>query len=103
MPKGLLKSAAVPVPFADPEDPAVPARVVTSPVGNYDLPDGIVTGIRNIKVGPIRGDVGRIIEERRCSGPIRRTRKIPAVPARVVTSPVAITIFRMVLLPESAT
>jgi len=29
MAEGLLKSAAFPVPSADPEDPAVPAKVVT--------------------------------------------------------------------------
>ena len=41
MPWGSLKRAAAPVPSALPDEPAVPASVVTTPA-RRDLPDGVV-------------------------------------------------------------
>ena len=73
---GAIKERRCSGPISGPGSPRLlPAKVVTAPDGNYDLPDGIVTGIRNIKVGPIRSDGRGAIEERRRARIIRRPLK----------------------------
>ncbi len=101
-PCGPLKSAAEPVPSVLPVVPAVPARVVTTPPGvimrMVSLP------VSATKTSPV---VGSSVTP---TGPLNRAAEpvpsvlpaVPAVPARVVTTPAGV-IMRIVSLPVSAT
>jgi hypothetical protein len=98
MPTGWLKSAAVPVPSVEPEVPAIPAKVVTSPdavliarmvllpvsVTKRDGPSVTTPmGVWNVAAVPVPS----------------AEPEVPAIPAKVVTTPDEITTFRTVLLP----
>ena len=82
----------------------MPARVVTSPVATTILRMVWLLGVRDEEVAAaVRRDTvwgRRTAPPRRCR---QRNRHEPAVPARVVTAPVATTILRMVWLLQSAT
>src|SRR6476660_3485289 len=100
-PVGRLKRAAAPVPSVLPVLPAVPARVVTTPAGvilrmvalvwsaTYTVPAASTatpTGVLNRAAAPVPSVL-----------PV-----LPAVPARVVTTPADV-ILRIVWLPSSDT
>src|SRR4030042_540955 len=102
MPYGLLNRAVVPIPLVVPYSPAVPAKVVTSPVAitilrRVFLPESATYRFVPSVVMPY-GLLNRAVVPIPSLVPYS-----PAVPATVVTSPGAITILLMVLLPESAT
>src|SRR5512143_4366143 len=102
VPKGKLKVADVTGPSAEPGTPAEPVRVETSPdamsifrmvllpvSATYRLVPSDVVPKGKLKVADV-------------TGPSAEPGS-PAEPVRVETSPDAMSIFRMVLLPESAT
>src|SRR6266699_3199776 len=104
-PPGALNSAAVPVPSAWPAVPAVlPARVLTRPeemtIRRMLLPPRAAT----YRLVPLLSMARPLGSLNLAAGPVPLTLPtVPAVPASVVTTPVAMTIRRMVLLPLSAT
>ena len=102
MPRRSLKRAAEPVPSALPDIPALPATVVTAPLASVRrrivwLPRSLTHRSPPARLSPYgwlksaAAPVPSVLPE------------TPAVPAIVVTAPVAITTRRIVWLPESAT
>ena len=84
-PKGLLKEAAVPVPFAEPALP-VPAKVLTSPAGVIFLIRLLVTSATyTLSLLSTATPEGPLKE---AAVPVPSAEPVtPAVPAKVVTSP----------------
>ena len=102
-PQGYLNRAATPVPSAEPPNPAIPARVVTALVATTILRMVWLQVSATIRL-PLPSAATPLGQPNCASSPVPLlSPDEPAVPARVVTSPVATTILRMVWLPESAT
>ena len=69
---GELNCAVVPVPFAVPDTPSLPAKVVTTPFGR-DFADGVVPGIGHEQISiRVRHHRRRIVEQRVGAGAVRR-------------------------------
>ena len=102
MPVSALKRAAAPVPSAVPGEPAVPATVVTAPLARVRrrmvwFPRSVIQRAPP----PIAMPYGWL---KRAAAPVPSALPTcPALPATVVTAPVAMTILRMVWFPESVT
>src|SRR6266581_4476337 len=101
-PPGLLNVAAAPVPSAPPLVPAVPASVVTTPVAMTIRRMVWLVLSATYRLVPLLSMARPVGRLNRAAVPVPS--KLPAVPAvlpaRVVTTPVAMTIRRMLLPPR---
>src|ERR1035437_5927547 len=93
-PLGNLKRAAAPVPSALPDEPAVPASVVTTPLGVIFRM--VLLFVSATKTLPAPSTATPEGDQKRAAAPVPSALPYePADPASVVTAPVGV-IFRMV-------